>query len=167
MPTFFIVLATLVVHPPSRMMLFPPAPIALVDTATGGTQKPKAGHLGSDDSATGAPEMYKGEAAENEASNILASIASLTVESAAGKHEQERSEVEPENAPQDAKIENAPNPAEIATKAADARTAVHGEKPEESHDKTRQPIKETVFNLANQSMRVLSDITDTYERFEK
>ncbi|ODM14974.1 hypothetical protein SI65_09726 [Aspergillus cristatus] len=143
-PTFFIVLMTLVVARKS---------LKLVIWAR----------------TTVLPVHQRGtsEAAEKEASNILASVAGLTVESAAGKHEQEMPEVEPENAPQDAKKEKTPNPAEIATKAADARTAVHGEKPEESHDKTRQPIKETVVNLANQSMRVLSDITDTYERFEK
>lgn len=47
--------------------MFPPAPIALVDKDTGGVQKPKAGVLGSHDSVTGAPQNFKGEAAEQEA----------------------------------------------------------------------------------------------------
>jgi hypothetical protein len=63
-PLFIITLITLIVYPPSRGFLFPPAPIALVDSKTGGVQKPKAGVLGSYESATGAPENHKGEAVE-------------------------------------------------------------------------------------------------------
>ena len=36
--------------------MFPPAPLALVSSHSGGVQKPKAGVLGSHDSATGAPD---------------------------------------------------------------------------------------------------------------
>ena len=58
-PLFSATLLALIVYPPSRDFLFPPAPLALVSTKTGGVQKPKAGVLGSTDSATGAPENYK------------------------------------------------------------------------------------------------------------
>lgn len=44
----------LIVYPPARSILFPPAPLALVNKSTGGVQKPKAGVLGSTDTATGA-----------------------------------------------------------------------------------------------------------------
>lgn len=67
---------------------FPPAPLALVDSKTGGVQSPKAGVLGSHDSATGAPEKHKGEAVEQEASNFVSSIGHIALSSAAGKHDQ-------------------------------------------------------------------------------
>ena len=159
-PTFFSLLIVLVISPESRSSLFPPAPIALVDKDTGGVQKPKAGVLGSHDSVTGAPENMKGEAAEQEASNLIASVASVAVGSVAGKHDQ--------GTPEDAPIESSvPDAMEIVTNAADAQTAAHGEATDETHDKTRQPMKDTVYNAANISMRVLSDIIDTYERLGK
>ncbi|GLA69221.1 hypothetical protein AtubIFM55763_008404 [Aspergillus tubingensis] len=157
-PTVFTLLIVLVISPDSRSYLFPPAPIALVDKDTGGVQKPKAGVLGSHDSITGAPENMKGEAAEQEASNLFTSVASVAVGSVAGKHDQ--------GTPDDAPMEdNAPDVMKLATSAADAQTAARGEAPDEAHDKTRQPMRDTVYNGANMAMRVLSDIIDTYERF--
>ncbi|KAB5575305.1 hypothetical protein GE09DRAFT_590991 [Coniochaeta sp. 2T2.1] len=81
-PLLTATLIVLIVYPPSREFLFPPAPIALVDKSTGGVQKPAAGVLGSHDSATGAPENHKGEAVEKEASNFVDGIASVAVSSA-------------------------------------------------------------------------------------
>ncbi|PYI21218.1 hypothetical protein BO99DRAFT_380649 [Aspergillus violaceofuscus CBS 115571] len=157
-PTLFAVLLVLVVSPQSREILFPPAPIPLVSTDTGGIQKPKAGVLGSHDSITGAPEKMKGEAAEREASNLITSVASVAVGSVAGKHDQ--------GTPEDAPIESSvPDAMEIATSAADAQTAAHGESTDESHDKTKEPMRDTVYNAANLAMRILADIIDTYERF--
>ncbi|EAW09845.1 DUF3292 domain-containing protein [Aspergillus clavatus NRRL 1] len=156
-PAFFGTLLLLVVCPKSRKLLFPPAPIALVDTATGGVQKPKAGVLGSHNSVTGAPEKFKGEAAEQEASNLIASVATVAVGSAAGKHDQGT----PEDAPMESSV---PDAMDMVSKTADAQAAAAGEVPADSHDKTRQPMRDTVLNAANQSMRVLSDVVDTYER---
>ncbi|EME88861.1 uncharacterized protein MYCFIDRAFT_125916 [Pseudocercospora fijiensis CIRAD86] len=87
-PLFLSVVIALIVYPPCRDILFPPAPLALVSASTGGVQKPKAGVLGSTDSATGAPEKHKGEAVEAEASNVVNSIASVALSSVAGKHPQ-------------------------------------------------------------------------------
>jgi hypothetical protein len=87
-PLLLSTLIVLIVYPPSREVLFPPAPVALVSAKTGGVQKPKAGVLGSIDSATGAPENHKGEAVEAEASNFVNSIASVALSSASGKHPQ-------------------------------------------------------------------------------
>ncbi|KAK3052055.1 hypothetical protein LTS18_012319, partial [Coniosporium uncinatum] len=87
-PLFSTVMIALIAYPPSRPILFPPAPLALVDGKTGGVQKPKAGVLGSLDSATGAPENMKGEAVEQEASNFVSGIASVALSSATGKHPQ-------------------------------------------------------------------------------
>ncbi|KAL4803079.1 hypothetical protein BDV18DRAFT_163604 [Aspergillus unguis] len=157
-PTMITTLIVLIVYPPSRTILFPPAPIALVDPSTGGVQKPKAGVLGSHDSMTGAPEKYKGEAAEQEASNLISSVATVAVGSAAGKHDQGT----PESAPMEDQV---PDAMDIVAKTADAQAAAAGEVPEPSHDKTREPMRQTVLNGADQAMRVLADIVDTWERF--
>ncbi|KAK6812134.1 hypothetical protein RU639_012080 [Aspergillus parasiticus] len=156
-PTIFCFLIALVVYPPCRTWLFPPAPIALVDSNTGGVQKPKAGVLGSHDSVTGAPEKMKGEAAEQEASNLIASAATVAVGSVAGKHDQGT----PKGAPME---DSVPDAMHTVSEAADAQTAAHGGVPDSTHDKTREPMKETVLNGANLGMRILSDITDIYEK---
>lgn len=150
----------LVVWPRSREILFPPAPLALVDKSTGGVQKPKAGVLGSLESVTGAPEQYKGETAEQEASNLMASVATVAVGSAAGKHDQ----ATPEGATMESSV---PDAMDIVSKTADAKAAAGGEVPADTHDKSRQPMKDTVLNGANLAMQVLCDIVDTYERFAK
>ncbi|KAL4779946.1 hypothetical protein BJX76DRAFT_364780 [Aspergillus varians] len=157
-PTIFTTLIILVIYPPSRNLLFPPAPIALVDAATGGVQKPKAGVLGSHDSITGAPEKFKGEAAEQEANNLISSVASVAVGSAAGKHDQ----ATPEEAPMESDV---PDAMDIVAKTADAQTAAGGEVPSDTHDKTREPMRQTVLDGADQAMRVMSDVIDTWERF--
>ncbi|KAE8381031.1 hypothetical protein BDV26DRAFT_279144 [Aspergillus bertholletiae] len=156
-PTIFCFLIALVAYPPFRTWLFPPAPIALVDSNTGGVQKPKAGVLGSHDSVTGAPEKMKGEAAEQEASNLIASAATVAVGSVAGKHDQGTPEDDPLE-------ESVPDAMHMATEAADAQKTAHGGVPDSAHDKTREPMKETVLNGANLGMRILSDIIDTYEK---
>ncbi|KAL2127048.1 hypothetical protein VTI74DRAFT_11426 [Chaetomium olivicolor] len=74
------ILLSLIAFPRTREILFPPAPVSLVDSKTGGVQKPKSGVLGSHDSATGAPENHKGEAVEQEASNFVSALAKTTVD---------------------------------------------------------------------------------------
>ncbi|RKU39812.1 hypothetical protein DL546_000861 [Coniochaeta pulveracea] len=98
-------IVVLITYPPSRSFLFPPAPIALVNTSTGGIQKPRAGVLGSHDSATGAPENHKGEAVEKEANNFVTGIASVAVSSATSggtipeaRHEDDKTKVPVETA---------------------------------------------------------------------
>ncbi|PKY08535.1 hypothetical protein P168DRAFT_286645 [Aspergillus campestris IBT 28561] len=157
-PTLISVLLALVIYPPSRSILFPHAPIPLVDKDTGGVQKPTAGVLGSHSSITGAPENFKGEAAEKEASNLMSSMASMAAGSVTGKHDQ--------GTPDDAPMEkSAPDAMDVVSDAADAQASVHGEVPEKSHDKTRQPMKEVVLATAIQLMRGVNDTVDTYERF--
>ncbi|KAF7526950.1 hypothetical protein PCG10_003504 [Penicillium crustosum] len=159
-PTILGTLIALVVYPPCRSVMFPPAPIPLVNKDTGGIQKPKAGILGSHDSITGAPEKFKGEAAEQEASNLVASVASVAVGSAVGKHDQ--------GVPDDAPFEDdVPDAMDMVANTADAQSAAHGNVPKDSHDKTRQPMKESVMDAANVSMQVVGDITDTYEKLGK
>ncbi|KAG0159370.1 hypothetical protein PDIDSM_6892 [Penicillium digitatum] len=156
-PTILAILLALVVYPPCRSLMFPPAPIPLVNKDTGGVQKPKAGILGSNDSITGAPEKFKGEAAEQEASNLIASVASVAVGSAVGKHDQ--------GVPDDAPLEDdVPDTMDIVANTANAQSAAHGKVPTDSHDKTRQPMKQSVMDAANSLMQLIGDITDTYEK---
>ncbi|KAF3764182.1 hypothetical protein M406DRAFT_277672 [Cryphonectria parasitica EP155] len=143
-PVLSLTAITLVVYPPSREIMFPPAPVALVDSKTGGVQKPRAGVLGSHDSATGAPEHHKGEAVEQEANNFVNGIASIALSSATGKH--------PEN------------PTAVAIGAADAKDVAKGGK-HAKHDKTKQPMETAMWTKMRPIMHALADVADTWERF--
>ncbi|GME28298.1 hypothetical protein GTA08_BOTSDO05863 [Neofusicoccum parvum] len=159
-PLFSATIIALIAYPPSRDFLFPPAPIALVDSRTGGVQKPKAGVLGSHDSATGAPENHKGEAVEQEASNFVNGIASVTLSSVAGKHPQSEPDAE-DGAPQDL----APDPTAIAVGAANAKDKASGAKPTAEHDKTKVPMETAMWSQMRPVMHGIAELTDTWERF--
>ncbi|KAF9631644.1 hypothetical protein BFW01_g2506 [Lasiodiplodia theobromae] len=159
-PLFSATIVALIAYPPSRDFLFPPAPIALVDGKTGGVQKPKAGVLGSHDSATGAPENHKGEAVEQEASNFVNGLASVTLSSVAGKHPQAEPPSE-DGSPQDA----APDPTALATGVANAKDAAGGGKPTAKHDKTKVPMETAMWSKMRPVMHGLAEVTDTWERF--
>ncbi|KUI59727.1 hypothetical protein VP1G_06943 [Cytospora mali] len=157
-PLITLTLITLIAYPPSRDMLFPPAPIALVDSSTGGVQKPRAGVLGSHDSVTGAPENHKGEAVEQEASGFVNGIATVALSSASGKHPADDDE---DGSPGDL----APDPTAIALKAADAKDTAGGGKPGSNHDKTKVPMETAMWTKMRPIMHALADIADTWERF--
>lgn len=76
-PTLTAFALVLILYPSSRETCFPPAPPALIDSKTGGVQKPKAGVLATDDTLTGAPEKHEGEAVEQEAHSFVNSIATV------------------------------------------------------------------------------------------
>ncbi|KAG9747138.1 hypothetical protein KCU59_g4643, partial [Aureobasidium melanogenum] len=159
-PLFTITLVVLIVYPPSRDVMFPPAPLALVDASTGGVQKPKAGVLGSTDTATGAPEHYKGEAAEAEASNFVNSIASVALASASGKHPQT------EPPPGQAGVaDSIPDPTSIAIGASSAKTSAEGKAVAPTHDKTKVPMETAMWSKMRPVMHGLADVADTWERF--
>ncbi|KAI1629340.1 hypothetical protein EDD37DRAFT_48063 [Exophiala viscosa] len=158
MLAFVIVLITV---PESRDFLFPPAPLALVDHKTGGVQKPKAGVLGSTDSVTGAPEKYKGEAVEQEASNMVSGIASVAISSAAGRHDQANPDPEGGSKTLD---KGAPDPTNLATSVADAQSSAQGGNPEHAHDKTKQPMEEAVWAKMRPAMHGVGQAADTWER---
>lgn len=153
-------LIILIVYPRARQIMFPPAPLALVDTKSGGLKKPSAGVLGSHDSATGAPEKHKGEAVEQEASNFVSGITSVALSSAAGKHPGDAAEDE-------GPADSAPDPSAIASGAAEARTVSTGAKPEagSKHDKTKQPMEAAIWTKMKPIMHALADVADTWERF--
>ncbi|KAJ7358206.1 hypothetical protein DFH08DRAFT_671305, partial [Mycena albidolilacea] len=139
-PTLVAVTLVLIVYPPARALLFPPAPLALVDPVSGGIQKPRAGLLGSTDTATGAPEIYKGEAAEAEAVHLVTSLASVAIASASGRHPQSE-------APHDGAV----------------GSGVGRTKP--AHVKAKVPMGTVVWTMFLPIPHVIGDITDTYERF--
>ena len=150
----------LIAYPPSRSYLFPPAPLALVSGKTGGLQKPAAGVLGSHDSATGAPENFKGEAVEQEASNFVNGMAHVALTSASGKHPANDSDVD-EGAPGDA----VPDPSSVALNVSDARVAAEGGNPSATKDKTKQPMEAAMWNKMRPIMHSLQDLADGWERF--
>lgn len=93
-------------------------------SSSGGVQKPKAGVLGSHDSATGATENHKGEAVEQEASHFVNSIAQVVLSGAAGKH--------PGNEPaqDESKAHDLiPDPAEMLSKAIHGKEKISGDEP--------------------------------------
>lgn len=161
-PTLSLTLITLIVYPRSRGMLFPPAPVALVSSKSGGVQKPKSGVLGSHDSATGAPENHRGEAVEQEASNFVNGIASIALSSATGKHtDGGPGEGDEAGAPGDV----GPDPTAMAVGAADAKDAARGKIPGAKHDKTKVPVESAMWNKMRPVMHGLADVADTWERF--
>lgn len=159
-PIVFLTIIVLIVYPPSRPILFPPAPIALVSSKTGGIQSPKAGVLGSHDSATGAPEKHKGEAVENEASNFVSSFARIVLSSATGKHDQGDPNTDPLGS-------SVPDPSQMAMAGADAKASAQGNTSAVKHDKTRQPMEDAMWTKMRPIMHVVGDIADGWERFVK
>lgn len=162
-PLMLTTVIVLITYPPSRAFLFPPVPMALVDSKTGGVQSPKAGVLGSHDSATGAPEKHKGEAVEQEASNFVSGIGSIALSSAAGKHQPG----EPEESGSDSIDKSVPDPTRLAVAGADAKHAANGGQPATHHDKTKQPMEDAMWTKMRPTMRALSDLCDGWERFGK
>lgn len=161
-PMLTALLIALIVYPPSRELLFPPAPLAMVDAKTGGVQKPKAGVLGSTDSATGAPEAHKGEAVEAEANNFVNSIAQVALASASGKHPQgepmQDDEAEGPNSP-------VPDPTAAAVSASAARNNAQLGAIPPAKDKTKVPVETAMWTKMRPTMHALADLADTWERF--
>ncbi|KAK8054879.1 hypothetical protein PG993_000106 [Apiospora rasikravindrae] len=151
----------LIAYPQARAVLFPPAPLAMVDWLSGGIAKPHAGVLGSDDTATGAPQTIKGEAAENEASNFVTGIVGIAMNVMTA----EEPGAEPENMDDETHAtDDLPQPNEATTLIATAKDKSAGVgKP--SHDKTKRPMEEAMWSKMLPLLRALWAISDTWERF--
>lgn len=147
-PTLLSVMMALIMFPPIRPILFPR--IVKDQDLPGG----KDGQSESHDSLTGAPETHKGEAAEQEAKNMIDSVATIAMESAAGKYGQA--------VPQD--LDEVPPESEGLDVANSPEDAVPGDIGE---DKTKKPVRTKVARGTDKAMRVISDITDIYEQFGK
>ncbi|KAK7415445.1 hypothetical protein QQX98_005896 [Neonectria punicea] len=155
LPSLAIFAVVLIISEESRTFCFPPAPPALIDSKTGGVQKPAAGVLASDDSVTGAPEKHQGEAVEQEARNFVTSIATIVVSTAAGKHPQG----DPDN------DNPAPDPVELTEMVSDAKDQAGGNDPSHEQDRTKKPVSDAIWTKARPLMRLLTDFVDTWERF--
>lgn len=139
--------ATLILCPSIRTWLFPAAPRAVSDD-----EGAKSGEdATSQDSITGAPERYKGEAAEQEARNLVNSVANVAMESAAAKYGQGISNEESDTASE-------LNMEDVGVKAEEA-----GEN--EIPDRTKRPMKKKIGKATDKVMFVISDITDIWEKF--
>ena len=152
-PTILGLFVALILCPPIRSFLFP-QPTPKPDSKKSDRKDSTTGLPESHDSITGSPEEHKGEAAEQEAANLVNSVANIAMESAAGKYGQgitEDSVDDPDK----------PEPTEVLEITADAQTE------DIPNDKTKKPMKRKVSHATDTTMRILSDITDIYEKFAK
>lgn len=147
-------LIALIVHPPTRAMLFPPIPLAATDAKSGGIKEPSSGSLASH-SMTGAPEAQPGEAVEQEAHNFVSGFGAIAISSAAGK---------PHNDLDSAK--DAPDPTNAAIKAADAKDNAEGGSGV-AKQATKKPMEEAMWENARPFMQYVGAAADTWERFAK
>jgi hypothetical protein len=130
-------LLAVIISPKARILVFPPAPLSMVDINTGGPAKPMGGTLGSTDAATGAPQNLKGESVENEASNFIASVAAIATNLMTGQ--------DPHGAPgelEGGSKQGLKPQLDVTTMAVVKDKAEGMDRP--SEDKTKVPIEETV-----------------------
>lgn len=178
-PIFSALIILLLVSPQSRRILFPSAPLAAISAKTGQAKVPKAGHLGSE-SLTGAAESYKGEAVENEASNLVGSVAHMAVSTAIGNDQKpaeaqqdiddedvdDEEEMNPAKKSSLAQVEdNLPDPSAITVGAKDAHSKASNDKNQVKGDHSKEPIQSAVWGGAQPLMHTLEDLVDTWERF--
>ncbi|KAG7139347.1 hypothetical protein HYQ45_003653 [Verticillium longisporum] len=157
MPLLIVATIALVVSPRVRVVLFPPAPLSMVDMTTGGVAKPMAGTLGSTDAATGAPQNLKGEAVENEASNFVTSVAAIATNLMMGQ--------DPHGAPfeQEGGSRDGFKPQFDVTTMAVVKDKAEGmDRP--SQDKTKAPMEEVVWHQMTPLLHLLILTSDTWER---
>ncbi|KAM7212518.1 Protein of unknown function (DUF3292) domain containing protein [Rhypophila decipiens] len=133
--TLFSMLLVLAVYPPSRGILFPHAPPALISEA-GDLKKPMTNVLASD-SLTGAPESHPGEAIEQEAHSFVNAIVELAMGLATG---------------------------ESPEKLANIKDKTGGDFTETEHDKTKKPVSDAVWEEALPVMHLIGVMADFWER---
>ena len=150
-----------------REFLFPPAPLAIVNTSTGGIQKPQAGQLGTSNTLTGAPEKQEGEAAEEEAAHFVGNIRHL-VQKVIGMHEGAQNEGDP----LEGKI---PAPARKAVRAVKGYGTSKGHATEDG-GQTEVPMEDILWSKANPEIiapiikkapHAVGEVVDNWERFAK
>jgi Protein of unknown function (DUF3292) len=151
----------------ARNTLFPSSPRALVNIATGGLQVPPAGHLGTTDTLTGAPEKQKGEGLEEEAANFVENLGHLVMRTV-GMHQQN----ETQGDPLEGKV---PKPIrkfvqELKAEGTAPGHATHGVK------QTQKPMEDVIWAQAKPenltpvmkaAPHVVGQIVDDFERFAK
>ncbi|SOV06627.1 uncharacterized protein UDID_01805 [Ustilago sp. UG-2017a] len=189
-PTSLILILVLILSPRARTVLFPSAPLAAIDPKTGQAKAPKAGHLGSKSSLTGAAETFEGEAVEQEASNFVGALGSVALSTAAGKSSNQGAEAfrdEDEEGSDDSDDETSsvkkstpitkkpkkdaegkiPDPTNVAAVSHSAQSKAAGEKAghPDKGDHTKKPMEQAIFASLAPFMHILNNVCDDYERF--
>ncbi|KZL63357.1 hypothetical protein CI238_10503 [Colletotrichum incanum] len=154
---FLCVVIILILSPRARLILFPPAPLAMVDIRDGSIAKPMGGTLGSTDAATGAPQNLKGESVENEASNFITSVSAIATNLMTGK--------DPHGAPNE--VEGGSKQGfkpqlDVTTMAVVKDKAEGMDRP--SQDKTKAPMEEKVWEQMTPLLHMIILISDFWER---
>lgn len=168
MPLLFGTLILIVSSPEARNTLFPPAPLALVNITTGTIQAPRAGHLGTSNTLTGAPEKQPGEAIEEEAANFVNNIRH-NFQKAIGMHNQNQDGGDPLE-------EKVPKPVGKAIKAVKSAGSAPGHITETT-DQTQEPMEkliwdagfnpEDIVRVMDVAPHVFGEVADNWERFAK
>jgi len=166
MPLVLGTLVVIIASEKARDTLFPPAPLALVNIATGGLQKPQAGQLGTSDTITGAPEKAAGEAKDEEAANFVDNIRHI-IARAVGMHDNQ----DKEGDPLEGKV---PKPVRKAIKSVKEAGAAPGHATDEpGKDMTQKPMEEILWEKAQPQViepavkmapHVIGEIVDNWER---
>ncbi|KAJ5919405.1 hypothetical protein N7466_010348 [Penicillium verhagenii] len=149
-PTICGVMVSMIMIPQVRAWIFP-ATTATLNSEIPSARNSETGQPESLDSLTGAPEAHKGEAAEQEARNLIDSLATVAIESAATKYGQ-------------AVAEDAPDQPLLGD-GSEVVDPMETPIVDSTEDKTKKPMKKKVSHATNQLMRGLSDVTDIYEKF--
>jgi hypothetical protein len=151
----------------ARDILFPPAPLALVDISKGTLKKPQAKQLGTDNTLTGAPEKNEGEAIEQEAANFADNIRHLITRSIGMHGSQDQG-----GDPLEGKV---PKPIRKGVRKVQAEGQAAGHT-EEASDPVQKPMEEMLWEkvkpekldpILKNVPHVLGEIADNYERFAK
>jgi hypothetical protein len=167
MPLVFGTLIIVMASKEAREVVFPSAPRSLVNTSTGGLQKPQAGQLGTSGTLTGAPEKQEGEAVEEEAAKFVDNIRHL-MQRAVGMHEKPKNDGDPLE-------EKIPKPIRNAVKAVKAQGSTSGHATEDG-SQTEKPMEDVLWSkVSPESLapvikavpHVVGEIADTWERFAK
>ncbi|KAH7100916.1 hypothetical protein BKA62DRAFT_705284 [Auriculariales sp. MPI-PUGE-AT-0066] len=177
-PLLISTLLILILLPPARQLLFPPAPLALISAETGGIQQPKSGRLASGDSVTGAPETYAGEAVEEEASNLVTAIAAIVVSivTETPMHDLDSttslppSAEEPDANGPGAFEKDIPGARKVATVAAQALKASSSNTNQAKYDNSPVPKEQMMWEQilwehTHLFLHIMVEICDIWERF--
>jgi hypothetical protein len=133
----------------------------MVHYQDGGLVKPAAGMLSTTDSGTGAPENFKGESLEREASNFVTGIIALAVNTFVDKDPQHD-----ESQKGGGKTAELSDPRALATSIITAKDKATGvDKP--SADKTKKPMQEIMWSQMKPILHKVSVICDVWERSVK
>jgi hypothetical protein len=167
LPLFLGILVIVISSATARDILFPPAPLAIVNFSTGAIQKPAAKNLGTSDTLTGAPEKEKGEAVEEEAASFVSNIRHL-IQRTIGMHEKQGQEGDP----LESKI---PGPIRKVVKNVKAQGSAAGQATE-SDDQTKEPMEKVLWSgmkpenlepIVKAFPHVIGEVVDNFERFAK